>query len=85
MRTDLFTLGSALQVLITGEEVFLDLVRSTETHDDIMRWFRETEPEVERRFRAGEFPSCRRARIRGCHGAPLASDLHNRRPGGCRP
>ncbi|KAK4119937.1 hypothetical protein N657DRAFT_544362, partial [Parathielavia appendiculata] len=46
VRTDLFALGSALQFLITGAE----------SDDDIMRWFHETEPEIERHFRAGELP-----------------------------
>ncbi|KAK4240896.1 kinase-like protein [Achaetomium macrosporum] len=56
VRTDLFALGSALQFFITGAEVFPDLARSSETDDDIMRWFHEIELEIERRFRAGEFP-----------------------------
>ncbi|KAK4112599.1 kinase-like protein [Canariomyces notabilis] len=53
---NLFALSNALQFLITGKEVFPDLVRSSETDDDILRWSYETEPEIERRFRAREFP-----------------------------
>lgn len=85
VRTDLFALGSALHFLMTGAEVFPDLVRSCETGEDVIRWYDETEPEIHRRFRAGEFPPRRRARLRCCYRALVAPTLQDRRPGCGRP
>ncbi|KAJ2905729.1 kinase-like protein [Zalerion maritima] len=45
IRTDLFALGSAIYFITTGHELFPDLDKP------------EDEGEVERRFRAGEFPT----------------------------
>ncbi len=56
VRSDLFALGSAIQFLVTGAKVFPDIVKCNDTQEDVLRWFHEGVPEVERRFRACEFP-----------------------------